>query len=91
MLAKSIKMNSGCNSSQSLLEIDQIYIDGCSKPGLYKKATLYDYLKDNPDSIQVNISPYPYLIPVVSLNGEKYVKSTPNANTYDNLLALPRV
>jgi len=90
MLAKSIKMKSGCYSSQNLLEIDQIYIDGCKNAGFFKKANIHDYLKENPNSIQVNIYPYPVLIPAVSPNGEKYVKSSPNANTYDNLLALPR-
>lgn len=91
MKAIKIKMNPGSYSSQSLLEIDEIYIDGCSNPGFFKKANLYDYLKKNPGSIQVNIWPYPNLIPALSSQGEKYVRSTPNGNTHDNLLNLPRV
>ena len=36
MYATRIKMKPGCYSSQSLTEIDQIYIIGCDRPGYYK-------------------------------------------------------
>jgi hypothetical protein len=90
MKATKIKMIPGCNSSSSLLEIDSIYLTDAKENGYYKKAIVHDYLKDNPGTIQVNISPYPKVIPVVSTNGEKYVKSSPNASNKDNLLSLPR-
>ena len=52
-------------------------MDGCNNPGFFKKADLHDYLKKNPGSIKVYISPYPDLIPAVSSTGEKYVRSEP--------------
>lgn len=90
MLAKKIRMKNGCGNSNSTLEIAEIYVDGCKAPGFYKKDALHDYLKTNPGSIQVNISPYPDLIPAVSSKGEKYVRSEPNDTANDNLLKLPR-
>lgn len=90
MYATKIKMMSGCYNSQKLTEIDEIYVEGCSNPGFFKKAVLHNYLKKEPGSIQVKIRPYPDLIPATSVNGELYVRSTPNDNTHDNLLDLPR-
>ena len=90
MYATKIKMQQGCYNSQSLLEIDSVYIEGCTNPGFFKKATLHNYLKDNPGTIKVKIAPYPEVIPATSPRGEKYVKSAPNDHTYDNLLDLPR-
>lgn len=91
MYATKIKMNPGYYSSQSLIEIDEIYIEGCNNPGFFKKANLHNYLKDHPGTIQVQISPYPNVIPATSSHGEKYVRSTPNDYSHDNLLDLPRV
>ncbi len=90
MYATKIKMQRGCYSSQSLLEIDSIFIEGCTNPGFFKKEGLHDFLKRNPGTIQVNIWPYPNVIPATSSKGEKYVRSTPNDYTHDNLLDLPR-
>lgn len=90
MYAKRIKMRSGCYYSNNLLEIDEIYVDGCNNPGFFKKENLHDYLKDHPGSIRVGIYPYPEVVPAVSSHGEKYVRSTPNGTTADNLLSLPR-
>lgn len=90
MRATKIKMKSGCGSSNNLLEIDSIYLTGCDKEGFYTKATVHDYVKQNPGSIQVNISPFPNVVHATSLNGEKYVKSSPDYTTKDNLLNLPR-
>ncbi|MDL2235932.1 DUF3892 domain-containing protein [Christensenellaceae bacterium OttesenSCG-928-L17] len=91
MKAIKIKMKPGCHASNNLVEIDEIYLVGAGKEGFYKKADVHDYLKKNPDSIQVNIYPYPNCIPVTSIYGEKYVKSSPNNSQRDNLLNLPRV
>lgn len=90
MYATKIKMQRGCYYSQNLLEIDAIYIEGCTNPGFFKKTIVHDFLKKNPGSIQVKIYPYPDIVPVVSVNGEKYVRSSPNNSTLDNLLSLPR-
>ena len=90
MFATKIKMKPGCYRSTSLLEIDEIYITGCDKPGFFKKSVIHDYVKKNPGSIKVNIHPYPQVVDAISINGEKYVRSVPNNNTRDNLLSLPR-
>lgn len=90
MLATKIKMRPGCSGSRSLLEIDQIYIEGCNNPGYFKKEVLHDHLKEHPGTIQVNIFPYPDLIHATSSRGEKYVRSAPDNSTSDDLLDLPR-
>lgn len=83
-------MKTGKHYSQDLLEIDSLYLEGLDKPGFYKKEDIYDYLKSYPNSIQVKVYPYPNVIPAVSVNGEKYVKSSPDRFNKDNLLSLPR-
>ncbi len=90
MKAIKIKMKPGCGSSNNLQEIDKIYLEGCKEDGYYYKSAIYDFLKRNPNSIQVDIYPYPNLQPAVSQNGEKYVRSEPNYTGKDNLLNLPR-
>lgn len=90
MLATKILMKTSCASSNNVQEIDQIYVSGCDNPSYFKKELLHDYVKANPNSIQVNIRPYPYLIAKTSKNGEKYVASEPNDTPNDNLLKLPR-
>lgn len=91
MYATKIKMMPGCGNSQKAVEINEIYIEGCKDPGFYKKGVLHDYLKGNPGTIKVKISPYPSLIPAISSRGEKYVRSAPDEYTHDDLLDLPRV
>ena len=88
--AMKIKMRNGCRTSQKLAEIDSIYLYGVNEPGFYTKESIYDYLKKNPGTIKVNISPYPNVVPALSPYNEKYVKSDPNSFGYDNLLCLPR-
>lgn len=90
MYVTKIKMKQGCYNSSKLVEIDQLYITGCEKPGYYKKAVVHDYVKKKPGSIKVNRYPYPEVIDAVSVNGEKYVRSSPNDYIHDNLLDLPR-
>lgn len=92
MKATKIKMKPGCGTSNNLLEIDSIYLTGCKEDGYYKKDKIHDYLKEHPGDIQVDIYPYPNVIPATSPspNYEKYVKSTPNSSNKDNLLCLPR-
>ncbi len=92
MRATKIKMKSGCGTSNNLLEIDSIYLTGSQNDSFYKKDKVHDYLVKNPGGIQVDIHPYPDLIPMTSPAPyyEKYVKSSPNNTTGDNLLSLPR-
>lgn len=91
MYATKLKMQQGCENSNSTQHIAKIYIEGCDNPGFFPRETLHDYLQKNPNSIKVKISPYPYLIPAVSSNGVKYVRSESNDTPYDNLLKLPKV
>ena len=88
MKATKIKMKSGCKESNNLCEIDSIYLKEAGM--FYKKEAIYDHLLKCPKSICVNIYPYPLLQPVVSVQGEKYVRSTPDSTQKDNLLNLPR-
>ncbi|NCD08748.1 MAG: DUF3892 domain-containing protein [Negativicutes bacterium] len=90
MKATKIKMMSGCSNSNNLLEIDEIYIEECTNPGFFKKAAIHDHVKAHPGSIKVNIYPFPDVVDAISVNHEKYVKSSPNSTTKDNLLSLPR-
>lgn len=90
MKATKIKMNSGCSSSNNLLEIEYIYLKGCLNEGYYHKSIIYDFLKNSTDIIQVDIYPYPKLQPMISQNGEKYVRSEPDYTGKDNLLNLPK-
>lgn len=91
MYATKIHMNSGCQNSNYLTDIDTIYLEGDNTNQYYKKGVLHDYLKKHPNSIKVKISPYPYLVPAISSKREKYVRSEPNDSVNDNLLKLPRV
>lgn len=88
--ATRIKMKPGCGTSNNLLEIESVYLTGCEKDDFYTKASIYDYLQKNPNTIQVNIEPYPNVIGAISANNEKYVKSQANSLEKDNLLKLPR-
>lgn len=90
MYVTKIKMKPGCYYSSNLVEIDELYITECAQPGYYKKAIVHDYVKNHPNSIKVYKYPYPALISATSVNGEKYVRSSPNGSTSDNLLSLPR-
>ena len=77
-----IKMKRNCSNSGNVQDIDSIYIDQTST--YWKKSEKF------PKTITVNISPYPYLIPAVSSQGEKYVRAVANNTLKDNLLMLPR-
>ena len=86
-VASAIRMKSNCNYSYNLLEIDEIYL---SNSGWYKKEIIHNYVKDNPGSVKVGTNYGPNVVPAISIYGEKYVKSSPNSTTTDNLLELPR-
>ena len=88
--ATKIRMRPGSRHSQSLTEIDSIYLSGFQSPAFYPKESIHVFLLNNPGAIRVGIPPYPTVISAVSCDGEKYVKSTPNYTGHDNLLSLPR-
>ena len=92
MRATKIRMNHGFGTANDLLEIESIYLTGVKEEKFYKKEILHEHLNKNPGTIQVDIYPYPNVIPAIgpSPNREKYVKSSPNSSTIDNLLSLPR-
>lgn len=88
MKATKIMMKSS-NSSNSLLEIDSIYIDELCD--FIKKEKLYDKIEYENWKVNVDIGPYYLKVKGVISNGEKYVKSVPNDSNVDNLLCLPKV
>lgn len=88
MRATKIKLLDGCYKSTNLLEIDEIYITG-EKEGYFKKEFIYDLVSEDPEAVQVDIFPYPYLRPAL-LGEMKYVRSAPDDAKFDSLLRLPR-
>lgn len=88
MKAIKIKMKRNCGDSRNVQDIDSIYIDGTNT--YWKRSEVYDYLQKFPKTITVNIPPYSYLIPAMSIQKEKYVKSVADSTQKDNLLMLPR-
>jgi hypothetical protein len=87
LYAIKIKICTGCYGSNRCVDIDSIYLES---KGYYKKSALYDHLKENPNTIRVKLGAQPYLLPALSSQGEKYVRSEPNDTLNDNLLKLTR-
>lgn len=90
ILATKIHFRYGTPSYPSEQDIQSIYLSGEGLEGFYPKEQVYDMLVRG-KMIRVNIYPYPALEEMTSFKGEKYVRSEPNENQYDNLLNLPRV
>lgn len=89
--ATKIKMHNGRQQSNSLTEIESIYLTGLNEDGFYKKEDVHDFIVKYPEHpIYVNIEPHPKLIAAIK-NSQKYVRSAPNETPDDNLLKLPRV
>lgn len=87
--ATKIKMYSGQQDSNSLTEIEFIYLTGVNEERFYKKESVHDFIVENPESpIHVDIAPYPILIAAIK-NTQKYVRSESNDTPNDNLLKLP--
>lgn len=91
IFATKIRMKPSCGNSWQLTEIDSVYLEGVNRPGFYRKGDIYEHLKVHPGTIKVKLSPYPDLLPAISVLGEPYVKSSPNEFGDDNLLCLRRV
>lgn len=92
MFATKISMKDKHPVSNEPQSIDRVYIVGnvYFPTGWYKTDFLHDYLKANPDSIQVNLSPYPNLMPAMTDKNTKYVVSAPDKVNPDTLLSLPK-
>lgn len=90
MRAIKIKMNRGCDSSDNVIDIDSILFIDNDGENWMKKEEVYDLLMVFPDIAVVDRDPYPNLVPVKSVYGEKYVRSEPDEYKRDNLLSLPR-
>ncbi|WP_321301795.1 DUF3892 domain-containing protein [uncultured Sphaerochaeta sp.] len=88
--AIAIRLNSGCTSPKTCNDISEIEIKEGSSSSWKTKAKVYDLVKASPGSIEVDRYPYPDLVPVLSKNDEKYVRSEPNDTEHDNLLKLPQ-
>ena len=86
IIASAITLKNVANQN-TLMAIDSIYL---STYGWRKKEWVYDFLKNNTMNIHVGSINGPILIPCLSSDGEKYVKSFPNNETQDNLLNLPK-
>ena len=91
MFATAIKMNVGCENSSFCGDIHSIRIKDKNGENFHTKEVVHNHLLSNPGTIQVDIGPYyPNLVPAVSSNGVKYVRSEPNDTPHDNLLSLPK-
>ncbi len=89
--AIAIRLNWGCTSPKSCNDISEIRIrDTWGTEDWKAKGVVHDIVKASPGAVQVNIAPYPDLVPATSMYGEKYVRSEPNDTEHDNLLKLPR-
>lgn len=78
-----------CSLEAQLLEIDEIFLSYPTRAEWVKRSIVHDFVESGTE-VHVNIAAYPKLIATVSSNDEKYVRSSPNSSTYDNLLSLPR-
>lgn len=91
MRAIKIMMKAETPNSNSPKDIVSLYIENdLGRIEEYKIEKLYDLLmEDSHKRIFVNNS-MSYLIPVCSMNGQKYVRSLPNNKTIDEIMKLPR-
>lgn len=90
MYATKIKMMSGCNESKNTIDIDQIFIEGGCFDRFVQKSELHDYVKGNPGTIHVSVTPYPELVPAISWCGQKYIRTETTNTPNDILLRLPK-
>ena len=91
MRAIKIMMKAETPNSNSPKDIVSLYIENdLGRIEEYKTEKLYDLLiEDSHRRIFVN-NGMSYLIPVCSMNGQKYVRSLQNNNTIDEIMKLPR-
>lgn len=89
ILATKIQLRRPVPSRPKEQDILAIFLLGERYKGYYPKEQIHDMLVLG-EEIRVDIYPYPYLEPMLSPRGEKYVRSEPNKSPHDNLLNLPR-
>ena len=89
MYVYKLKMRPGCEKSCDVRDIEALYI-GYPVTAYWKKERLHDYVRHHPGTVQVAIAPYMDVIPAVSSQGEKYVRSGPDDSPHDSLLRLSR-
>ena len=90
MFAAKIRMNSGCEDSNTVLDIHSIYVIGYIEDKYLTVEEIHDYLRNHPNSIKADVFPYSFLIPMTGPDGKRYVQSTNNESGYDTLMELPR-
>jgi len=90
MFATMVRMNSGCEESNDLLDIHSMFIIGWVEDKFLTIAQIHDYLRNHPNSMKADVFPYSFLVPMTGPNGEKYVQSTNNESGLDTLMELPR-
>ena len=90
MLVKKIKMKPGCLYSNSLSDIQEIFLTGCLDERFYFSGTICGIVKTNPGSVQVDIESFPDVMAVLDANGREYICSQPDDSGVDFLLRLPR-
>lgn len=89
MKATKIKMRPGFAHTKESPEIAFIYIEDCEDARYYSVSELYDMIKKNPNSIYVDVSPFPKLMPVKSKMHGNFVRSAKNRFEEDKLFELP--
>lgn len=72
-----IRMNTSKETSNHCIDIKELYIPDCSRPGWYSKASVYDAIKKGV-KIHVDRYTYPECVAAESASGEKYVRSEPD-------------
>lgn len=88
MKAQKVRPETSSRNLRSVGEIAEIYIDEWDC--FVCKETLHEFLRENPGSIQVDILPFPNLIPGISASGARYVRSKPDRHPQDNLVDLKK-
>lgn len=90
MFATKIHLNTGCEKSNRFTDIHSIFIVGYIEEKFYPADEIHDYLMSHPNSMKVDVFPYPFLIPAAGPMGEKCVQSIPDDSGADCLMALAR-
>lgn len=84
IIMRNINSNNPRDIQGFMLELDEGIINQ------YSVEKLYNYLMENSSRKVYVGESISYLVPIRSLNGQKYIRSSFNANTIDELMKLPR-
>lgn len=84
IIMRNINSNNPRDIQGFMLELDE----GIIKQ--YSVEKLYNFLMENSSRKVYVGESISYLVPIRSLNGQKYIRSSINANTIDELMKLPR-